>query len=193
MQEIASIFACLPQTFLFPGVVAASFLVAGGKKTCSLRGPKQVCLALGHLQEVGFAAQVSPLLCGAMLVPRSRPFLVHRSHRGTCCPHTAAQAEPCRMPPYTPALWETQSFSISISVSPFRSLAQNIFSILCGPGRGVRGATASWQSLTSPSLSDCCCQSLLYSSSMVALLCFCIIQLFLSLNYPFPYFHIFLG
>lgn len=56
------------------------------------------------------------------------------------------------------------------------------FSILCSPGRRVKVATASWQSLTSPSLSNCCSQSLLYSSSMVALLCFCMARLPLSLD-----------
>lgn len=40
MQEIASIFACLPQTFLFPVVVSASFLVALGEENLQLVGAK---------------------------------------------------------------------------------------------------------------------------------------------------------
>lgn len=74
-----------------------------------------------------------------MLVPGSRPFLVHRSHHRTCCVHTAVQAEQCRMPPYLPTLRDARSLSSSISVSPFRSLAENTLasSVALGGGEEV--------------------------------------------------------
>lgn len=89
--------------------------------------------------------QVGPLLleatCG-VVGPQFSHFPVHRSQ--------------CGMLPNTPDLWEAWSLEGSIT---FSATTPEHFSILCGSGRRMRDATASWQSLMSPSLSGCPCQS----------------------------------